>query len=70
MTLALDGLSIAEELRLEPVRAAEGEPALALLVGRIVLAVAIPAEGGGGGETAVPSYVVDYSVEALAAQLY
>jgi len=51
---------------------------VALLIGRVVLAVAIPAadaldgQDGKGAATeslAVPSYVVDYSVERVSAQL-
>tara|TARA_B110001469_G_C9464522_1_gene233813 strand:- start:270 stop:491 length:222 start_codon:yes stop_codon:yes gene_type:complete len=44
---------------------AAGTPAL--LVSRVVLAVLVPAASGKA--TILPSYVVDYALEALAAQL-
>ena len=89
-SLAIDGLKISDtlQLHLEPLRATSSAGAsttakvvgesVALLIGRVVLAVAIPAadaldgQDGKGAATeslAVPSYVVDYSVERVSAQL-
>ena len=65
---ALDGLRLTDELGIEIAQAyptAAGTPAL--LVSRVVLAVLVPAASGKA--TLLPSYVVDYALEALAAQL-
>ena len=65
---ALDGLRLTDELGIEIAQAyptAAGTPAL--LVSRVVLAVLVPTASGKA--TLLPSYVVDYALEALAAQL-
>ena len=64
----MDGLRLTDELGIEIAQAhptAAGTPAL--LVSRVVLAVLVPTASGKA--TLLPSYVVDYALEALAAQL-
>jgi hypothetical protein len=74
-SLVLDGVTITDELTLELVQAhAASAPAgmtagtPALLVSRVVLAVLTP--GAAGKASLLPSYVVDYALEALTAQLF
>ena len=81
-SLALDGLTLTDELGLEiaqahPATAGGGTPAL--LVRRVVLAVLVPGSPSdaprsgkafaSGKASLLPSYVVDYALEAMAAQL-
>ena len=65
--LAVGGLTIADELSLALAQTDPAE-APALLVSRVVLAVAMPSACGRVA-TMIPSYVVDYALEAQGAQL-
>ena len=67
-SFSFDGLTLTDELGLESAQAhptTAGTPAL--LVSRVVLAVLLPAANG--KVTILPSYVVDYALEAPSAQL-